>query len=165
MIRDNSTLFLDSGTTTLEVARHIGPMNHLFVVTDSLAVMRELGPRPGVTATLVGGLYNHSSVSTGGPLAVANLRQFHGDLLILGVDGVDIAHGLTGNQPLEVESLRTMIERVDSVVLVADSSKIGRVAFTQIAPLTAADTFVTDRGADPCTLAAFREAGIDVLVA
>jgi len=165
LIQDDTTVFMDSGTTTLQVARNIGHVRNLTLVTESLAIMNEIGPRNGINVVLVGGSYSQSSLATTGPLAVANLRRFHGQQLFLGVDGISLTYGLTGNEALAVEVLRAMIGRVEEVILVADSSKIGRVAFLQIAPLHAADKLVTDSGMNPEDLAAFKAAGLEVLVA
>ena len=70
--------------------------------------------------------------------------------------------GLTTHHEVEAHTNRALIERSRSVVVVADSSKIGLVAFAQICEVGAVDELITDRAADPAILAGLTEAGVKV---
>jgi DeoR family transcriptional regulator of aga operon len=80
----------------------------------------------------------------------------------VGVDGIAPAEGLTTHHEVEAHTNRTMLDRARTVVVVADSSKLGLVAFARICPLDAVDELITDVAADASTVAAIREAGVSV---
>ena len=70
--------------------------------------------------------------------------------------------GLTTHHEIEAHTNRGMIDRAQQVVVVADASKIGRVAFARICQIDRVDELITDSGADPEAVAAFTEAGVQV---
>jgi DeoR family transcriptional regulator, aga operon transcriptional repressor len=86
----------------------------------------------------------------------------HLHIAIIGVDGVTLDQGLTTHHEIEAHTNRVLLERAGKVVAVADSSKLGLVAFARICPLDAVDELITDTAADPVTIAAIRDAGIMV---
>jgi DeoR family transcriptional regulator of aga operon len=100
-----------------------------------------------------------------GPVAEQALERLNLDVAIVGVDGISIEAGLTTHHENEAHTNRTMIERARLVVVVADSSKLGRVAFAQICPLVAVDELITDEAAPPATIRELTEAGVAVTVA
>jgi DeoR family transcriptional regulator of aga operon len=100
-----------------------------------------------------------------GPVAEQALERLNLDVAFVGVDGISLEAGLTTHHEIEAHTNRTMIERARLVVVVADSSKLGRVAFAQICPLDAVDELITDEGAPSATIRELTEAGVAVTVA
>jgi DeoR family transcriptional regulator of aga operon len=80
--------------------------------------------------------------------------------VFVGADGVSLEAGLTTHHEVEAHTNRALIERSRSVVVVADSSKIGLVAFAQICEITTVGELITDQSANPRILAALSDAGV-----
>jgi DeoR family transcriptional regulator of aga operon len=169
MIGQGDSLILDSGTTTLQVARHIDgdllTSGLLTVITHSLAIVRELGSWRGVQLIILGGVYRPDYELTVGPQTVADLKGLHADKLIIGTDGLTLAGGATANNMLEAEVYRAMSEAADQVIVVADSSKIGVTGVTTIIPVDRIGTLVTDTDASPAIVNNLRERGTKVVLA
>jgi len=166
MIEKGDTIILDSGTTVLQLARMIKNPQELTVVTPSLPVVEELRAYSGINLTLVGGMYNPVYQSLVGPLTVRNISQFYVNKAFIGVDGLSISHGLTTTTILQAEVVQAIIKAAREVIVVADSSKIGKVGFTSIAPLTKVHKLITDRETDNKDfIEELRGKGIEVILA
>lgn len=166
MIRKGDTIILDSGTTTLQIARMIKSPQELTIVTPSLPIAEELGAYSGISLILAGGTYNPSYQSLIGPLTVKNIGQFHVNKAFIGVDGLTISHGLTTTNTLQAEVVQVMIQVAQEVIVVADHSKVGRIGFTSIAPITKVHKLITDKY--PGTgdfIKGLEDKGIEVLLA
>jgi DeoR family transcriptional regulator of aga operon len=100
-----------------------------------------------------------------GPVAEQALERLNLDVAFVGVDGITVQAGLTTHHEIEAHTNRALIDRARKVVVVTDSSKLGRVAFAQIAPLDVVDELVTDGDAGLDAIRELTEAGVDVTVA
>ena len=78
------------------------------------------------------------------------------------MDGIDPSAGLTTHHEIEAQTNRALIERAQRVVVVADSSKIGAVAFARICELERVHEMITDSGADPAIVQRISDAGVEV---
>jgi DeoR/GlpR family transcriptional regulator of sugar metabolism len=156
------TVFLNGGTTTLQVFRKLEGVK---VVTNHVGATLESAER-GIDLMLVGGEYRAPSNSCVGVLAVEMLRRVFATRAFIGVEGLSIRAGLTTPAAAEAEIARTMIEQTQGrVVVVADSSKAGTVADFQIAPLDRITTLVTDPGLDPGFRRELTDLGLEVVIA
>jgi DeoR family transcriptional regulator of aga operon len=97
-----------------------------------------------------------------GPIAEQALEGLRLDVALIGVDGIDVAHGCTTHHEVEAHTNATLIARARHVIVVADSTKIGASAFVRICPIERVDELITDRSANVRGLRALREAGIEV---
>src|SRR6266516_3692942 len=97
-----------------------------------------------------------------GPIAEASLAGLNLDIVFVGADGVSLEAGLTTHHEVEAHTNRALIERSRSVVVVADSSKIGLVAFAQICEISTVGVLITDSAANPRILAALTDSGVRV---
>ena len=164
LVDAGDTLYLNGGTTTLQVFRHLRAPG-LKVITNHVGIALESAEHD-FDLLLVGGHYRAPSNSVVGPFATEALRRTHATRAYLGVEGVSVASGLTSPVAAEAEIARVMIEQARGrVVIVADHSKIGTVADFVIAPLEAADTLVVDDAVDEEYRDRLVEAGVDVIVA
>jgi DeoR family transcriptional regulator of aga operon len=111
---------------------------------------------------VTGGVARSESYELVGPIAEASLVGLNLDIVFVGVDGVSLEAGLTTHHEVEAHTNRTLIQRSRSVVVVADSSKIGLVAFARICEIGAVGELITDRAADGRILAGLAEAGVRV---
>src|SRR5262245_49562426 len=132
LITDGMAVGLTGGTTCTEVAREIVEHEHLTVVTNALNIASELAVRPNLKLVVTGGTARPESYELVGPLAEQSLAGLHLDLVVIGVDGIDAIAGCTTHHEVEAHTNLALIRRADRVVVVADSSKIGRSAFARI---------------------------------
>ena len=161
-VADGSAIGMTGGTTTTEVARALSDRRQLTVVTNSLNIASELAVRPNLKLVVTGGLARAESYELVGPLAEAALASFNLDVVLVGVDGISVAAGLTTHHDVEAHTNRALIARARRVVVVTDSSKIGQVAFARICDLESVDEVISDTGADDEEVGRLREAGVEV---
>jgi DeoR family transcriptional regulator, aga operon transcriptional repressor len=162
-VRDGAVIGLTGGTTTTEVARALVD-RQLTVVTNALNIASELAIRPNIKLVLTGGVVRPESYELVGPLADGALSTLHLDLAFIGADGITAVSGLTTHHEIEAHTDRALIDQASRVVVVADGSKLGRVAFARICPVSAVHELVTDGEADAGELQALRDTGLDLAV-
>jgi DeoR/GlpR family transcriptional regulator of sugar metabolism len=164
LIQDGETVLLDIGTTAHRVARQLRG-RPLTVVTSSLAVYEELGEEPSIEVVLLVGVLRREYRSVVGFLTEDNLRQVHADRLILGTSGVRPNGQVMDTTVVEVPVKRAMIASSDQVVLVADVGKFPGSGMSRVCGPEDLDVVVTNAGADPDTIAALGDAGVEVIEA
>jgi len=149
VVRPGSSIAISAGTTTHAVAGALLDVPDLTVVTNSLQVADVFHgvPRSDRTVIVTGGERTPSDALVG-PVSVAALRTLHVDLLILGVHGFDIRHGLTTPNLVEAETDRALCAAAREIVVAADHTKMGVVGLASIARLDEVDILVTDEGLD-----------------
>ncbi|MFD9290607.1 DeoR/GlpR family DNA-binding transcription regulator [Streptomyces sp. NPDC060030] len=170
LIPTGSTVGLNGGTTTSEVARELalrpeppGGGVALTVVTNAINIANELAVRPQVKIVVTGGVARPNSYELVGPLVDSVLRTLALDYTILGVDAVHARFGAATHDESEAGANRALAECAGTVVVVADSSKLGRRAFDQVCETSAVSVLVTDRDAPEDVVEEFTALGIDVL--
>jgi DeoR family transcriptional regulator of aga operon len=162
-VHDGAVIGLTGGTTTTEVARAVAH-RPLTVVTNALNIASELAIRTNVKLVVTGGVARPETYELVGPLANATVGALHLDVMFIGADGITAASGLTTHHEVEAHTDRAVMDRASRVVVVADGSKLGRVAFVAICPITAVHELITDQEADPGELERIRDAGVHVTV-
>ena len=163
--RGPQTVGFTGGSTTSEIARVLSSRLDLVVVTNALNIAAEMTEKPRIRVVVSGGVARSQSTELVGPWAEAALAQSTIGTAYVGVDGLDIDGGLTTHDPVEARTNAVLLERAGRVIVVADSSKFGRVLPGRIADVDAIDILVTDGGADPAVLDDLRARGIKVVVA
>jgi len=168
MIKPKDILLLDSGTTTLQVIRHIPSVlrssNIITLVTNSQPIALEVLTWPSPNLTILGGLYLPDYQATVGPQTLSQLQELTADKVFLGTDGLTLHSGATTANILMAEVDRMMVERSRQVILVTDSSKIGRVGFVPVKPVTAFHMLITDTNAPPDIVRAIQAMGVEVIL-
>jgi DeoR family transcriptional regulator of aga operon len=166
MIKDGETIMLDSGSTTMEIARQIKflKLKSLNVITNALNVAMELASLPHVRLIMIGGILRQMSYSLAGPHAEQTLRALYSDRLFLGVDGLDPEIGLMTPDVLEAQLNAVMIQVSREVVVVADHTKFHRRSLSVIARIDAVHKVITDSEVAPEIVAAVRSKNVEVLV-
>ena len=160
-IADAETVGLTGGTTTTAVARRLRN-RALTVVTNAVNIASELVISETIRLVVTGGVARPQSYELIGPLADASLEGLNVDLMFLGVDGVN-ASGVTTHDEIEAQTDRKMVGRAARVIVVCDSSKIGRSALSRICTLSQIDELITDVDAPEEGLDALRAAGVEVV--
>jgi DeoR family transcriptional regulator, aga operon transcriptional repressor len=159
---DGWAIGLTGGTTTTEVARALVDQPRLTIVTNALNIASEIAVRPNLKLVVTGGVARAESYELVGPIAEASLEGLNLDMVFLSVDGISPDAGLTTHHEIEAGTDRALIERAGRVTVVADSSKIGKVAFARICQLGDVDELITDDGAAPAAVAALEDRGVTV---
>jgi len=169
MVDRGDIILLASGTTTLQIVRHISPelrMNNLItLVTTSMPIAHEILTWPSPNLTILGGLYLPDYQATVGPQTIKLLNDITADVAFLGADGLTLEGGATTANVLMAEADRKMVERARKTVLVVDSSKIGQAGFVPIHPISSFNVLITDSSAPASFLDAVRQMGVKVIVA
>ncbi len=164
LLKEGQVILLDSGTTTLEIARAVAERKlHITVVTNALHIATELAPAPQISLIMVGGILRQISRSFVGPQAQKMLADIHVDHLFLGVDGLEPELGPSTPDVLEAETNAAMVRSARQVTVVTDSSKIGRRSLSTIAPISSIHRIVTDSAIQPEHRALFEAKGIEVI--
>jgi DeoR family transcriptional regulator, aga operon transcriptional repressor len=161
-VADGWAIGLTGGTTTTEVARALVDRQQLTVVTNALNIASELAVRANLKLVVTGGVARPESYELVGPIAESSLAGLNLDMVFLGVDGISPDAGVTTHHEVEAHTDLALIDRARNVTLVADSSKIGRVAFARICGMGRIDELITDTDADRAALTAIEERGVRV---
>lgn len=146
----HETLILDFGSTALAVANWLkGRGLGLTVVTPSVLAALALVDEPDTTVVLTGGELRAAELSLIGPSAEDTLADYNCDTYVMGVAGVDVDRGISDYHRAESPVKRAASKRADRVIVAADTSKIGRVAFVTSAALAQVQIIVSDGPAGP----------------
>ncbi|MEU8878012.1 DeoR/GlpR family DNA-binding transcription regulator [Streptomyces javensis] len=172
LVKAGAVVGLNGGTTTTAVARALatrpelgteGAGPTLTVVTNALNIASELVVRRHVKLVVTGGVARPASYELTGPLATEVLAQITLDHVFIGVDAIDVRHGATAHDEGEAGINRALALRAEQVVVVADSSKLGRRAFARICPVEDVHVLVTDKAAGPELTEPFATAGVEIV--
>jgi len=164
LIEDGETVFINSGSTTLQVILHLAYRKGIRVITNNIAAAMALPEDTELDLILVGGQFRRQSGCSVGDFASRVLSEIMPVRAILGTDGLSINAGMTSPIPQEAALTRMMLERVrGQVVVVADHKKIGRVASFFTAPVSVIDILVTDRMPDNSVCPDLEETGISII--
>ncbi|HQT78362.1 MAG: DeoR family transcriptional regulator [Rhodospirillales bacterium 20-64-7] len=144
LIPDNSSLFINLGTTTEEVAHALAGRSGLLVITNNLNVATELYRSRGIEVIITGGNVRASDGGIVGATTVDLIRQFRVDTAVIGISAIDPDGTLLDFDIREVHVSRAIIENARRVILVTDSSKFARSAPARIGTLADIDILVTD---------------------
>jgi DeoR/GlpR family transcriptional regulator of sugar metabolism len=165
LVRDGQVILLDSGTTTLEVARHLPPDLHATVITNSPPIAVALAEHPTVGVSVLGGTLVKDAQALVGAATVEALRDVRADLLVLGVCSLHPEIGITVLDLEESYVKRAMIANAAEVVAVSAADKLGSAGPYVIAPLEELTHLVTEQSANTEQLDGFQAAGVEVVVA
>ncbi|HIJ65194.1 MAG TPA: DeoR/GlpR transcriptional regulator [Candidatus Hydrogenedentes bacterium] len=161
-IEPGDTIYLDGGSTVLELARLLRDRNNVCVVTNSLRAALELagaGPR----LMLVGGELRRLSQTLVGPLTRSMLERHHFDKAFMGTIGLTLEQGLTTTDPGEAYTKELAMRRSRETILLVDSSKVGKVAFARAGGIEDVTVVITDGHIEASAARALRKAGIKVV--
>jgi len=142
-IKPGDTIYLDGGSTLLELARLLTDHANLTVVTNSLRAALELAGR-GPRLILVGGELRRLSQTVVGTLTRLVLQELHLDKAFMGAIGLTIQEGLTTTEPSEAFTKELVMKQAQQVIVLADSSKAGKVTFVRAGNLDDVDVLITD---------------------
>lgn len=149
MIEDGDAVFLDAGTTTLQIARHLVQRSGLTIVTNGIEILHELTRSSGNVIYSLEGEFNALNLSVTGPLAVASIKRFSVDKAILSASAIDVERGLLSMSIPDFACVQqAVLDIASDVFVVADHSKFARRALATTCRLDELDQIITDDGLD-----------------
>lgn len=164
LIGPDDTVYLDSGSTVLAVARLLHGWDRLTVVTNSLPVASELVGR-GPRVIVLGGELRARSRAIVGPLTRHLLEELHVDRALMGTYALSLDEGLSTTDPSEAFTKQLAMTRAGQVILLADSSKLGSRSFAASGRLADIDVLVTDARIQPGAIRRLTRLGVRVVKA
>lgn len=165
MVREGQVIFLDGGTTAVQVALHLPPTLHATIVTHSARIAVELVNYPNVDVILIGGrLFKHSIVSVGAS-ALEALQHIRADIYFMGVTGIHSEFGLSTGDYEEAYIKRAIIQHAAETYVLASHEKIESASQYVIAPLIDITGLIVEAEASDSVFSLYREQGLTILVA
>ncbi len=165
LIQDGDTIILDSGTTTMEIAKNLGNFKNLTVITNALNIAQQLADFTNIRVLVPGGILRKNALSLVGPMAETAIRNYFCDKLFLGVDGIDAQYGISTPNVEEAYLNRIMIDISREVFVVTDSSKFNKRSFALIAPMAKVNGVITDAHIPEAEKERIEKQGIQVIIA
>ncbi len=160
LIDENSTIIVDSGSTTVNVVRYLSEKN-ITMVTNSLPALDIAKADQSLEVILIGGSLRRSTMGCIGPISNVCVSQIHADVMFLGARGYT-NESIYCTNLVESEIKKAMMKVSDKVVFLADSSKYGKKAFATLSIWDDIDVFVTDR-IEPSLRDRLENRGIEVI--
>jgi DeoR/GlpR family transcriptional regulator of sugar metabolism len=165
LLRSGQVILLDSGTTSLEVARHLPADLDATVITNSPPIAVALADHPSVQVSVLGGMLAKDAHALVGAATVEALRSVRADVLVLGLCSLHPEFGITVMELEESHVKRAMMANAAEVVAVSSAEKLGSAAPYVLGPLDELTYLVTDRSAPDEQLAEYRARGVEVVLA
>ncbi len=164
LIKDGQVIGCTGGTTIAQVIKALKE-KRVTVVTNAVNVAMELAAADSVEVIVTGGTLRTRSYELVGHIAERTIQDFHLDIALVGVDGLDFVHGLSTFTVAEAHAAALYIEHAREVWVVADHSKIGKTAPALIAPLSRVDRVITDANVPSNLVDAFAQVGLTLSIA
>jgi DeoR family fructose operon transcriptional repressor len=162
LIQPGDSIFIDGGSTTLQIAKCLKPNMNITVVTNALNVAAELQGKQ-ISTIVVGGILLEKTSTLVGPLACDSLAKMAFDRVFIGTTGATIRHGFSNSNMHEAEIKRFVIEQAAEVNIVMDHTKFGMKDLFSFASLNAVDRIITDRLPEQELAQAFKESSVEIV--
>jgi DeoR/GlpR family transcriptional regulator of sugar metabolism len=163
LVRSGMTLFLDAGTTTLQVARCFPPGTPLTVITNSPPVAMELSLNPSIEVIQIGGRLDRQSLAVVGAEAAEQVHRYRADLLFLGTCAIHRKHGISAPDAEEAAVKRAMLTCSAGAVALVTGDKLNTLAPFVIGPTDKLTHLIVDESAAADTLHKYEKLGIEII--
>ncbi|MFA5570335.1 MAG: DeoR/GlpR family DNA-binding transcription regulator [Sphaerochaetaceae bacterium] len=165
LVDSGDHIMINNGTTCALIGRYLLGKRNIHIVSNSTLLFPYVRVNPNIFLTMVGGDFRGSAEAVVGQIALEQLQKYHVSVAFAGTDGLTVEHGLTTHLPENAEIARQMWHQASKRVLVADSSKYGKIGFVKILPLDEIDVLVTDSDFPSDAVQVIREMGVHVILA
>jgi DeoR family fructose operon transcriptional repressor len=159
----DAAVIFDAGTTTIQLAALLPKDHRIIALTHAIPIAARLADHPNVELHLLPGRVRASTQAAVGVETVAALARVRAEVAFVGTNGITVEHGLSTPDHAEAATKAAIVASAQRVVVLADSSKVGAERTVRFADLADIDVLVTDVGADPTQVAAFRDVGVQVV--
>ena len=162
MVQDGDVVMIEAGTTTALIAKFLSGKRDVHIVTNSTLVFSYARLNPNLQITMTGGEFRRPTESLVGPIALETISRLNVKIAFVGTDGFSLQRGMTTHLVEGAEIVKAMKAHAQTTVLVADSSKYGKIGFAGVLPLTGVDLIITDAKLKDSSLLELKEANIQV---
>jgi DeoR family transcriptional regulator, fructose operon transcriptional repressor len=163
-IKDGESILLDTGSSTLALARELRGRN-LNIVTNSVLIAADLASDEQINVIVLGGTLRRSSLALMGALSLEQLKNLHVDRAFMGASGFEPKAGFTCQNLIEAETKRAMLQTAHEVVMLVDRSKFERNAFAPFCTVKDVDCVITDTPPPRAFADIFNKANVEVVIA
>lgn len=162
LIKDGDIIILDSGSTTLEIAKNI-VQDNITVVTDDIKIAMELSCKDNISVIVCGGTLSDPVYTLTGNIAVDFFSRLHVNKTFLGCDAVDLDFGISNRTYEEVDIKSAMIRAADEIIMVTDDSKLDKKVFCYLCDISAIDKLIINK-IDDRNRKGFTEKGVEIII-
>ena len=161
LCEDGETIIINGGSSTYMMGEFLAD-RQLGVLTNSFVLAQYLTENSLNQVTVPGGeIYRRQGIILS---AYENdtIQNYHGSKMFMGTPGVS-EQGVTESDPLLIRAERKLKKQSDKLIVLADSSKLGKRSNFIFCPLSEVDTLITDSNADPEMVHKLESVGIEVI--
>lgn len=163
LIEDGMFVLTTGGTTIIELARALPPQLKATFISGSIPAVLEYMHHPTIEVILIGDKVSKNAKITVGAEAINQIRRIRADICFLGINAIDIKHGVTDNDWDVVQLKKAMVDSAQKVVCLTIAEKINTLQPIHISDIGQINTLITELPADDPLLKPYRDAGIEVL--
>lgn len=145
LVKDGETIYIDSGTTAVNLMPFISDRRDLTIVSNSLIVFNEIQKYPGLNLLANGGLFNFKTKSFVGLGTINGLKDIRLNCAFMSATAVSIEGGAANNSMHEAEVKRAVLDHSSQLILMADHSKFDKTATITFCNLDRFDYLITDQ--------------------
>lgn len=164
MIGEGDSIALDVGSTIYELSVNLNLISNITIITPSIPIAKLFFDRSDVRLILPGGIVRPGETSMIGELARRNLDVLYVDRLFLGVGAVDAHAGLTEFNMDDAAVKQAMIKNAKEIIVVADASKLQKIAFAFVASFDVLHHFITNEEPPKELTASLNDSGVTIHV-
>jgi len=165
LIGNGETILLDSGTTIMELVKHLPKQIEITVITNAVDIAFQLAEYPKIRVIMPGGILRRNSLSLVGEQAAEAFRNYYCNKCFVSADGIDKQQGLLTMNIEEAHLSRINMENSRKVIALIDSSKFQQKGMMTIVPISKINTLITDNGISGEQKKYLADSGIEVLIA
>jgi DeoR family fructose operon transcriptional repressor len=162
LIREGDCIALDTGTTTLELAKLICSIKNLTVVLNDIDIARYLEENSDIHVVMAGGSLRRGFHCVTGTLTVQDIRCFNVDKAFIATNGIT-TNGISTPDISQAEVKRAMIEIAGQVIVLADSTKLGRELFVNVCRIHSIDLLIIDNNGNQNEIQSLLEKGLELV--
>jgi DeoR family fructose operon transcriptional repressor len=163
LVQAGESIYIDGGTTTLQIAKHVAVDPSITIVTNALNIATELIDKH-IPTMIIGGMVVEATSSAVGPLAIEAMSKMAFDRIFLGTTGVSILQGFSNSNMYEADLKRLAIRRATEVNIVTDHTKFGVKSLVSFADFMQVDRIISSQWPDEELQQACLEAHVEIIV-
>ncbi|MDK2897537.1 MAG: DeoR family transcriptional regulator, deoxyribose operon repressor [Candidatus Atribacteria bacterium] len=164
LVEAGDTIAIDTGSTTEQLPQFIPTSLPLTIICFTLNILFKVYGNENWEIIFTGGRFHRNSLMFESPEGVELIKKMRINKAFISAAGVDETLGVTCANQYEVETKRAAMKSSDTKILLADSSKFGKVKIAYFADLSDFDLVITDSGLDPYYQDVIRDVGLQLLL-
>ena len=163
LIRDGMFVLTTGGTTIIELAKALPQHLRATFFTGSLPAAMEYIQHPNIEVIFIGDKISKNSKITVGGDAITKIKQINADICFLGINAIDVEHGLTDNDWDVVQVKRAMMQSSKKIVALTIAEKINSFQKIRIAGIEELDSMITDMDPGDKIFDGYKQNGVEIL--